>query len=518
MKHRVLILLLLSFILFSEAFCQEKRDKHVNFKTSKSTANHLQSVPLTFSDSDYSLLSSVGLKKSQIQNFTLQDYEKTAHKVLQYLENHGYPFAEISILPDTSSSEPNYRVAIDKKRFIKIDSIILKGNLKLNTGFLWPYLGLRRHAAYKEKNIIGIDSKLSELAFASVIQPSGLSFEENKTLLYIYLDKRNTNKFDGYIGFQPVSTANNRLSVTGELSLELQNIMRQGERIAVSWHSSERYSQFLDVKIAFPYLFRTHFGVDANFNLDKQDTSFLNLSYNIGIPYHINTICFVRPFFNLAQSRILGNADSDISILGHRKTLYGLTVKASMVDYVYNPRRGFETILNFAAGRRVIQRNTLADDYHYDDVELQKNSFQINGEIVGYIPLFKRFTVVLRTQAGTMFSGNNLYNELFKIGGEGKIRGFTYNEIAASTFLLYSAEFRYLFGKNSDVHVFFDGATYESAMTNRYVFDSPFGFGIGVNVGVRSGIFYFEYALPKQFNNHISFKTGKIHIGVKALF
>lgn len=477
-------------------------------------------MPLTFSDSDYSLLSSVGLRKSQIQNFTLHNYEKAAHKILQYLENHGYPFAEISIFPDTATSNVNYRVVINKKQFVRIDTIVLKGNLKLNTGFLWPYLGLRRHAAYKEKSIINIDSKLSELTFASVIQPSGLSFNEDKTLLYIYLDKRNTNKFDGYIGFQPVSTADNRLSVTGELSLELQNIMRQGERIAVSWHSSERYSQFLDVKIAFPYLFRTHFGIDANFTLDKQDTSFLNLSYNIGIPYHINTICYVRPFFNLAQSRILGNqtANTDISSLEHRKTLYGLDINASMLDYVYNPRRGFEATLNFAAGRRVIQKNAITDGDYYDGVDLQKNSFQVEGKIMGYIPLFKHFTIVLRTQGGTMLSGNNLYNELFKIGGEGKLRGFTYNEIAASTFLIYSAEFRYLFGKNSDVHIFFDGATYESAMTNRYVFDSPFGFGIGVNVGVRSGIFYFEYALPKQFNNPISFKTGKIHIGVKALF
>ena len=125
---------------------------------------------------------------------------------------------------------------------------------------------------------------------------------------------------------------------------------------------------------------------------------------------------------------------------------------------------------------------------------------------------------MLRTQAGSMLTGPHYRNEMFKIGGEGQIRGFTENELYASTYLLYTAELRYLFGRNSDVHLFFDGGTYEQQGYYNYLFDTPFGFGLGVNVGVRSGVFYFEYALPRQRNNPISLKTGKIHFGVKVSF
>ena len=46
----------------------------------------------------------------------------------------------------------------------------------------------------------------------------------------------------------------------------------------------------------------------------------------------------------------------------------------------------------------------------------------------------------------------------------------------------------------------------------------PFGFGAGVNLAVRSGTFYLEYALGRQMKNPISFKRGLIHFGVKVDF
>ena len=149
---------------------------------------------------------------------------------------------------------------------------------------------------------------------------------------------------------------------------------------------------------------------------------------------------------------------------------------------------------------------------------MTKTSYRLMGGITGYIPIYKQLILMLRTQAGSLLNGPHYRNEMFKTGGEGQIRGFTENELFASTYLLYSAELRYLFGHNSDVHIFFDGGTYEQQGYYNYLFDTPFGFGLGVNVGVRSGVFYFEYALPRQRNNPISLKTGKIHFGVKVSF
>jgi outer membrane protein assembly factor BamA len=367
-----------------------------------------------------------------------------------------------------------------------------------------------------------VSRKLSEIPFATVVQSPGISFEEDKTLLYIYLDKRPVNRFDGYIGFEPVNEQTGKLAVTGELSLSLQNIFHIGERLSLEWRSSERYSQYLNVDAEFPYLFRTRFGVDGHFRLDKQDTTYLTLNYHFGIPYRFRHDSYIRPYIDFTRSQLLRNNNStssyDTSCMGHRNLLYGVALRVTQVDFLYNPRRGFDLVADIAAGRRTLEPTQGMSEAELPETELVKTSYRLTGGITGYIPIYKFFTLMLRTQAGSLLTGPHYRNEMFKIGGEGQIRGFTENELYASTYLLYTAELRYLFGRNSDVHLFFDGGVYEQQGYDSYLFDTPFGFGAGVNIGVRSGVFYFEYALPRQRGNKISLKTGKIHFGVKVAF
>jgi hypothetical protein len=43
--------------------------------------------------------------------------------------------------------------------------------------------------------------------------------------------------------------------------------------------------------------------------------------------------------------------------------------------------------------------------------------------------------------------------------------------------------------------------------------DYPLGFGAGINMQTRAGIFSLNYALGKQFDNPINVGNAKIHIG-----
>ena len=481
-----------------------------------------QSSYIVVNEKDAEILRDAKVLGRKHQTLTLENYPETAEKIVQYLENHGYPFASVSLTTEwENDTTPLYRMNIEPGRYTKVDSIVLKGNIKLSQSYLWPYLGLRKNAPYSEKTIQEVARKLSEIPFATVVQEPGISFGEDKTLLYVYLDKRPVNRFDGYIGFEPVNELTGKLAVMGELSLSLQNIFHVGERLSLEWRSSERYSQYLNVDAEFPYLFRTRFGVDGHFRLDKQDTTYLTLNYHLGIPYRFRHDSYIRPYIDFTRSQLLRNNAStstyDTSCMGHRNLLYGVALRVTQVDYLYNPRRGFDLIADIAAGRRTLEPTQDISDA-IPESDLVKTSYRLTGGITGYIPIYKYFTLMLRTQAGSLLTGPHYRNEMFKIGGEGQIRGFTENELYASTYLLYTAELRYLFGKNSDVHLFFDGGAYEQQGYDNYLFDTPFGFGLGVNIGVRSGVFYFEYALPRQRNNPISFKTGKIHFGVKVAF
>lgn len=451
---------------------------------------------------------------------TLENYPQNAEKIVQYLENHGYPFASVSLTTEwKNDTTPQYVLHIDRNRYTKVDSIVLKGNIKLNQSFLWPYLGLRRNAPYSEKTIQEVTDKLAALPFATVVQQPGISFEEEKTVLYVYLDKRQVNRFDGYIGFQPVSETTGKLAINGELSLALQNIFHIGEALSLEWRSSERYSQYLNIDAQFPYLFRTRFGLDGHFRLDKQDTTYLTLNYHLGIPYHLRPNSYIRPYIDITQSQLLNKKSTtttlDTSYMDYRNILYGLSLRFTNIANDL-PDLGYDFSADAAAGRRTLLPGITINELN--EADLVKTTYRLTGLAMGGFRLYKGFYLVLKAQAGSLLRGPHYLNEMFKIGGEGQIRGFTENELLASTYLLYSAELRYLFGRNSDVHLFFDGGTYEQQGYNSYLFDNPFGFGAGVNIGVRSGTFYFDYALPRQRGNKISFKTGKIHFGVRVKF
>ncbi len=453
----------------------------------------------------------------------LSDFPGKAEKTLQKLENSGYPFAAVSLKaasPETGDMTPV--LVIDSGLFVTFDSIIVKGTVRLSRDFLYPYLGLRNGMPYCEEIIRKVNGRLEELPYATVAGKADVAFVKDKACLYVYLNKKNTNLFDGYIGLVPVDEEKGRTTVNGELTLSLQNIFRLGESIGLHWYSSSLYSQHLDLSASFPYLFRTRFGINGSFVLDKRDTSYLNLNFHAGLPYAFVSNSYIEPCFDHTGSSVLDAGlvrfEDDSSFIDYRKTLFGLRFRHRRLDYLFNPRKGIDISASLSAGRRKIIKNSQIDDIFYQNIPLQKTSYCIMGSVQGYLPIGRRWTVAARLKGGSLLSGPHCRNELTDIGGPGNIRGFKANDISASTFLLYSAELRYLFGKKSYVCLFFDGGTYEQQLSGRYMQDSPFGFGGGIHLAVKSGLFYLEYALGRQQKSPLSFKRGLIHFGIQVTF
>lgn len=449
----------------------------------------------------------------------MEDYQKESEKALRNLENKGYPFATTTLQCADVHQDMSTVMLIDTNQFITFDSIVLKGDVKLSKGFLYPYLGLRRGTAYNESLMQQVNRKLTELSCATVIRDAEVSFVEDKAYLYVYLDSKRVNQFDGYIGIIPTNEITGKMAVNGELTLALQNVFKQGESIGLHWYSSEHSSQHLNLSVKFPYLFKTRFGIRGDFLLDKQDTSFLTLNYHIGLPYSFVNNSYIEPYFDYSSSIVLdsnlrGNM-RDTICRDYQKSLYGLKVHYRKLDYLYNPRKGIDLQGDISVGRR---KFTDVNKLENSNSESPEATYRVYASAQGYIPIGQHLVITPKVQFGTPVSGTVYYNELRKIGGIGGIRGFNPNDIAASTFLLYSAELRYLFGKKSYANLFFDGGTYEQNMPDYYRKDSPFGFGAGIHLAVKSGIFYLEYALGRQLGNPIQLKTGKIHFGVQVEF
>lgn len=115
--------------------------------------------------------------------------------------------------------------------------------------------------------------------------------------------------------------------------------------------------------------------------------------------------------------------------------------------------------------------------------------------------------------------GNTIYkNELFRIGGLRTLRGFDEESIYASSYVIPTLEYRFLFEKNSNIFLFAEGAWYENHSVNSRYDDIPISVGAGINFETKAGIFNLSYALGKQQGNSFDLRIGKIHAGLTALF
>jgi hemolysin activation/secretion protein len=114
---------------------------------------------------------------------------------------------------------------------------------------------------------------------------------------------------------------------------------------------------------------------------------------------------------------------------------------------------------------------------------------------------------------------DSLYeNEVLRIGGLRTIRGINEESIFATSWGVASLEYRWLLEQNSAVYVFIDQAWYQYQRSAGVIRDVPINAGVGFNFETKAGIFTFNYALGKQFDNPILVRNGKISFGFRSLF
>ncbi|MBR4536480.1 MAG: BamA/TamA family outer membrane protein [Bacteroidales bacterium] len=479
-------------------------------------------VALSIDSATYQLLrQSNTLSFCRHDLLNLEDYPRFSQQIVSYYENNGFPFVEVRL--DSLGMEERQasaKLVVDRHEYVVFDSIIVSGDAKLSRSYLYPYLGWRRKKGYRESVVADIPSKLAELPFVTEAAPSSIEFVNDKCYLYLYLNRRKCSQFDGYIGLVPVDDRTGKVSLNGELNLDLRNLFKIGERIALQWRSTERYSQNLTVALNFPYLFRTPLGVDGQFLLDKKDTSYLNMNYLIGLQYSFMGNSYAKVYFDYTTSRVLAASALSPSsgLMDYNKSMYGIEFNIRRLDYIYNPRKGVSFLIDGSVGRRKIVRNAKADESFYEGLEMRSSSYRLRGELMGFVPLHRRWVLVLGANGGTMFGNYHYMNELYRIGGMNSLQGFDEKALYCSSYAIALTELRFLFAKRSYINAFFNAAWYERNIPDNYFHDFPFGFGLGLSFDTKAGMFYLSYALGHQHNSPISFKTGKIHFGVKVGF
>jgi outer membrane protein assembly factor BamA len=467
-----------------------------------------------------------GLRNSYVVNRDLESKEfyEICDNILRFQENNGYPFAGLQLQHFQFDEGKIYTdIEINCFNKIVIDSLLIKGSSRLSKSYLTKYLNIKPGQLYDESKIRRISDRLKELPFVSYVRPFDVLFSDEKTKIILYLDKKRASQFYGMIGVLPNSSTTGKLMINGELKLMLHNSFGHGELIDLNWRSLTKGSQDIKLNLAYPYLFGTPFGVSYAFSMLKKDSTFLTLNHDIGIQYFFSGQNYFKVVLNLNKSGLIRTkglealtvlpAYADLSA-----NLYGLAFNFERYDYKLNPTRGIKINIFSAIGTKTIRKNDAINPMLYDSLDLKTTQFKAELATEGYIPLFKKSTLLLRGQYGMLMNNSIYENEMFRLGGLHSLRGFDDESILASTYAMFLVEARYLFEKNSFFALFFNAAGYEKNVAKNYENDFPYGFGAGLSFDTKLGNFSFYYALGSQFSQPVSFKQGKIHFGITNHF
>jgi len=474
---------------------------------------------------DEGVLSEIGFREKLYANkpVSFKDVKRVQEKLITYYENNGYPFASvkldsIEIIEDKIKAQ----LKINKYAEQKIDSVIIKGNAKIAPVYIYNYIGIKPGSRYNESQLKKINVRLAELPFVRSVKPASVVFSDKHNRLLLELEKKRASQFDGILGVLP-DNVTGKILFTGDVRLKLQNGLGRGELIDLNWRKMQTQTQDLKVRLVYPFLFKTPFGIDYNFKLYKKDTTFLDVNQNIGIQYLFIGGNYFKVFYNNRTSTLLSTKGLELittlpSYADVNVNMYGVGLRFEKLDYRLNPRKGFYVMMNASAGTKKIKRNAKVNQEVYDKIKLNSTQYNCDFEGAYFIPFAKRNTIKLGNQSGFVNGENTFQNELMRIGGLKTLRGFDEESIFVSTYSIFTLEYRFLLEQNSYLYLFGDGAWYENNNVQQYVSDTPFGFGAGISFETKAGIFSINYALGKQFNNPIQLRSGKIHFGIVNYF
>ena len=490
---------------------------------------------------DQKILEGIGWTKKQSANHTMdfQQLESLKMKILEYLENNGYPFARVDVDSVNLTTENFYGIVkVDKGPLYRIDSIRNLGTARISSNFLQRHLNILNGSIYKKERLQGVSKKITDLPFLVEQQPWNLTLLGTGSILNMYLVPKKSSQVNVLVGFLPANEQlSNKLLVTGEANVNLKNALGGGESIGLNWQQIQLKSPRLNILFQQPYLFNSPFGVNFNFDLFKKDSSYVNINLLFGVQYAVTSnyiaSVFVQNFstnlltvdtFSVKSSKRLPQ-EADL-----RSINLGINLEWFNTDYRLNPRKGTDLTITAAAGTKKIRKNNVIVALHdqfdpgynynslYDTVQLKSYQFRIKFTGAHYFKVNRTSTLKTSLSGGWFQSPNIFRNELFQIGGYKLLRGFDEESIFASEYAVGTLEYRYLLGQNSFLFAFADVGWARNNALSRNISNTFIGAGLGMAFETRAGIFNISYASGKRDDTKFNLRQSKIHIGYVNYF
>jgi len=455
-------------------------------------------------------------------------------RILTEAENQGYPFATVGLdSVRLRGRDIAGRVVLRRGPAIYFDSLEIVGSSRTRKEFLARYLQLVPGEPYSQQRVAAAGALLRQLPYVRLRAEPEVRFARHRARVYLLLDERPANQFDGIIGLLPNAAGAGGVQLTGDVTLALRNLRGGGKQLGLQWRKTDAISQLLDASYLHPSFFGTPLQVGATFNLYRQNEAFLTLRPRLEVSYPTARAGRLAFFIEQRSSRLLD------TLLRQRTTLpanldtefsaYGLGYARASLDDPYFPHRGLLLSVQGAVGSKVIRKNAGLNDSLYRRVALRSTQYSFGGRVEYYRPLSRQTVLLVRLHGEGLLNPRFYLNDLFRLGGLNTLRGFNENEFYTNAYGVGTVELRQFTGPEGYVFVFADQALLQAfapllqdrgrPLTGTR--DAPGGLGAGLSFRTPAGLFQFAYSLGRSgFLNQpgFSLSRSKIHFGLTSRF
>jgi hypothetical protein len=430
----------------------------------------------------------------------------------QILETNGYAFAKTKLINIYQKKQNLYAdlfISIGNKR--NLNTIEIKYS-NLQQKKLFPK-GAEKQINKKYKNTIfnqetvkQINQDFEEFGFINQIKYPEILFTKDTTKVFIYLEKRKANNFDGYLGFN--NTEDKKITFNGYLNLTLTNALRNGEEISIYWKNDGNNQKLFDANLNIPYLFNSPIALKAHINIFKQDSVFQNTKTDLQLGYFINYNKRIYIGYESTESSDIQNLNNQ-NLTDYRNTFYITSLeykKNNSKNKLFNTKTYLN--LTIGTGNRATSTNPqLKQNYANFNI---MNNFYINEKNI----------INLKSQNYYLESQNYITNELYRFGGSNSVRGFSENSLQTNLMLAIITEYRYLITPNLYFNSILDYCYYEDPtfITKTKNNERLLGIGLGFGAQTLNGLLKFAITNGTTKNEEIKFYNTNITISYNVKF
>ena len=449
--------------------------------------------------------------------FNKYDLEENISETLTYLENNGYPFAKIIVSSVDFQKEGRENVAdiyLDIKRETRstIDKIEIIGNTSTKDYVITRELRLDSGAVYSQEIIAELPNRLNRLRFFEPVNVPRFYFNsKSQGVLLIEVKEKQTNNFDGIIGYVPARNEDEKGYITGLVNISLRNLFGTGRAAAIRWQQFDRNSQELELKYLEPWLLGFPFNINLGLFQRKQDTTYVQRKLEGALEYLATEDISASVFIGTEEIIPTENEVPVFKVYNSNVFTTGANLKVDTRDDPYAPTSGLFFINSYSFSRKKINGPA---QFITPNLETRINLQRFALDFEGFYEFFKRQVVALgihgRELRGSFFENS----DLFRLGGTNSLRGYREDQFLGSRILWTNFEYRLLLTRRTFAFLFFDTGYYlRESDAERNMLKSEdylYGYGLGLNIETGLGVLGVSFALGEGD----SFSDGKIHFGL----